>query len=399
MSQTSSKSTNQAAALPQAGSRLWQIILISAAVAFYWASLYFYVPTLSVYVKENTNDLATVGVVVSMYGLWQAILRLPLGITTDWLGRRKPFLIVGFALSAIGAWMMASFPTAPGLITGRAITGLAAATWVPLVVIFSSLFPPQEAVRATALLAMINSLSRVVATGLNGRLNEIGGGYQLAFYVAIAVAGLAILVTLPVRETPRPPKQPSLRSIGVLITRRDVLLPAVLSAVAQYIAWSSTFGFIPVLAKELGANADGNSLLMSMYLLLSMAGNLLTSFIVRKVGNKRLFFISFSLTCLGVMLAGMATTLPVLFVIQAGLGFASGMLYPLLMGMSIEKVVDTERATAMGLHQAVYAIGMFAGPWLSGIMADQVGISPMFIGTGLACLLIGLLLGRLIQTK
>jgi MFS family permease len=334
-----------------------------------------------------------------MYGLWQAILRLPLGITTDWLGRRKPFLIVGFALSALGAWMMASFPTAPGLITGRAITGLAAATWVPLVVIFSSLFPPQDAVRATALLSMINSLSRVVATSLNGRLNEIGGGYGLAFYVAIAVAGLAILVVLPVHEKARAPKQPSLRGIGVLITRRDVLLPAVLSAIAQYIAWSSTFGFIPVLAKDLGANADGNSLLMSMYLLLSMAGNLLTSVIVKRVGNRRLFFISFTLTCLGVMLAGLAGSLPVLFIIQAGLGFASGMLFPLLMGMSIEKVVDTERATAMGLHQAVYAIGMFAGPWLSGIVADVTGISPMFIATGIACLVIGLLLGRMIRTK
>jgi MFS family permease len=397
MGQSSTTSSSQTTAVPQSGTRLWQIILISAAVAFYWASLYFYVPTLSVYVQDKTNDLATVGVVVSMYGLWQAILRLPLGIVTDWMGRRKPFLLAGFALSALGAWVLASSSSAPGLITGRAITGLAAATWVPLVVIFSSLFPPHEAVRATALLSMINSLSRVIATSLNGRLNEMGG-YELAFYVSIAIAGLAILVTLPVHEKPRAPKQPSLRSIGVLITRKDVLLPAVLSAVAQYIAWSTTFGFIPVLARNLGANADGNSLLMSMYLLLSMAGNLLTSFVVRRIGNQRLFFVSFTLTCLGVMLAGLASSLPVIFLIQAALGFASGMVYPLLMGMSIEKVSDGERATAMGLHQAVYAIGMFAGPWLSGMLADQYGIQPMFIATGAACLVVGITAGRFLRS-
>jgi DHA1 family multidrug resistance protein-like MFS transporter len=61
-----------------------------------------------------------------------------------------------------------------------------------------------------------------------------------------------------------------------------------------------------------------------------------------------------------------------------------------LMGMSIQRVADAERATAMGLHQAVYAIGMFSGPWLSGILADAMGIQPMFGVTAAACLALGL---------
>ena len=61
------------------------------------------------------------------------------------------------------------------------------------------------------------------------------------------------------------------------------------------------------------------------------------------------------------------------------------------MGMSIEQVAEAERATAMGLHQAVYAIGMFLGPWLSGILADALGIRPMFLVTCLACLTTGML--------
>jgi len=61
-----------------------------------------------------------------------------------------------------------------------------------------------------------------------------------------------------------------------------------------------------------------------------------------------------------------------------------------LMGMSIERVADAERTTAMGLHQAVYAIGMFAGPWLSGMLADAMGIGPMFALTAFACLVLGL---------
>jgi predicted MFS family arabinose efflux permease len=45
---------------------------------------------------------------------------------------------------------------------------------------------------------------------------------------------------------------------------------------------------------------------------------------------------------------------------------------------------------AMGLHQAVYAIGMFTGPWLSGILAKAVGIPPMLVITAVATLAVAL---------
>ena len=32
----------------------------------------------------------------------------------------------------------------------------------------------------------------------------------------------------------------------------------------------------------------------------------------------------------------------------------------------------------MGIHQAVYALGMFAGPWIGGILSDALGIRAMF---------------------
>jgi len=72
------------------------------------------------------------------------------------------------------------------------------------------------------------------------------------------------------------------------------------------------------------------------------------------------------------------------------MGLAQGIGYPVLMGMSIEHVADAERTTAMGLHQAVYAIGMFTGPWLSGILSEAMGIQPMFGMTAVACLVVGL---------
>jgi MFS family permease len=61
------------------------------------------------------------------------------------------------------------------------------------------------------------------------------------------------------------------------------------------------------------------------------------------------------------------------------------------MGLGIQQVADAERTTAMGLHQAVYAIGMSGGPWLSGVLADAIGIQPMFGVTAFVCLVLGLL--------
>lgn len=382
-----------------ATSRRGMLILVSAAVAFFWASLYLYVPTLPVYAEEVTHDLALVGVILSMYGLWQAVVRLPVGIAADWLGRRKPFLIVGFGLAALGAWMMGSADGYHGLVTGRAITGLAAATWVPLAVLFSSLFPPNEAVRATALLSILNSVSRVAATSLTGSINQLSGGYDLAFFLATGLAGLAILVILPVREVAREPKRPSLRGIGVLITRRDVLVPALLSAVGQYITWATTFGFLPILARDYNASGELLSLFVSLNLVISMGGNMLVGSIARRVGNLRLTFISFAIMIAGVAAAALASSLVMVFVALALIGFGGGMGYPLFMGMSIEKVSEPERATAMGLHQAVYAIGMFAGPWLSGILAAAYGVQPMFALTGVGSLVLALGMTRLLERQ
>lgn len=395
MAETITVKSAQATAEAQAGQRRWKIILVGTAVALYWSSLYFYVPTLGIFAEARIGDLALVGAVLSMYGLVQAIVRLPLGIAADWLGQRKPFILAGLALAAAGALLMSSAGGFAGLAAGRAVTGLAAAAWVPLTVLFSSLFPPKEAVRATSLLMLINSFARVVSTSLTGFLNNLGG-YGLAFTLSAGAAGLAVLVTLPVSEARIDRRRPSLGAIGRLITRRDVLLPALLCAVAQYIAWATTFGFLPTLAKGLGASDAINGLLVSLSLAVGMAGNLLTGALVKRTGNMRMMAVSFLLLVSGTAVCALAQSLALIIFAQALIGLGTGICFPLCMGMSIQHVDETQRATAMGLHQAVYAIGMFAGPWLSGILAESIGLNGMFGITAAGGLALSLALGRLL---
>lgn len=395
-----------AGAQERAGTQQRTIVFFSVAVFLYWIALYLYIPTLTAYAESKTDDLVLVGTALSMYGFWQAIVRLPLGIASDWLGRRKVFIAIGFGLAALGAYVVGAAGSIQGVILGRAIVGVAAATWVPLVVAFSSLFPPEEAVRASALLTFIGSIGRVLATAATGYLNRLGqriwpgdafSGYPLAYYLAAVAALLAILAVLPAAEERRPRKQPSLGSLGRLISRRDVLLPSLLSAVTQYGVWMSTFGYIPLIAAELGASGITSSLMVSVNIGVQTLANLAASGLTRKVGSRTLVYIGFLLMSLGLAGVALAPSMAVLWVAQLTLGLSQGLAYPVLMGLSIRYVDEEQRASAMGLHQAVYAIGMFAGPWLGGILGKALGLRPMFGITAVALLLLGLAGTRLMD--
>ena len=369
--------------------RRWNIALYAAVSLLFWTGLYLYVPTLPTYVRAKTDTLAQVGLVLSMYGLWQGIIRLPLGIAADWLGWRKPFILLGLAMVGLGAWLLSTSETVTALIVGRAITGLGAGTWVLIIVSFGSLFPPGEVVRATAMVTLFGALGRAFVTATTGWLNELGG-YSLPFLLAVGSAALAFLVILPAGEKRRPRRQPSLGGVAHLISRRDILLPALLNAVLQYGSYTATMSFLPVLAKELGATDVALGLLLSLNMGVTSLGNLTVTAIVKRVGARRLVYLAFLALLLGLGGASLAPTLPWVFVAQCFIGLAFGIGYPTLMGLSIQRVEGKERSTALGLHQAVYSVGMFAGPWLSGMLADALGLRPMFAITALACSSIGI---------
>ena len=66
--------------------------LMLAAVFFFWFSVYTYPSFLTSYaVNELKASTAIAGMIVGSYGLMQMALRIPLGILSDVLKKRKPF--------------------------------------------------------------------------------------------------------------------------------------------------------------------------------------------------------------------------------------------------------------------------------------------------------------------
>jgi MFS family permease len=359
-----------------------------AASMLYWAAQYVYVPTLPAYVKTTVASLTAVGVVLSMYGLWSAILRIPTGIAVDATGRTKAAVVGGFLLAAVGALVMGRGGSAGALVLGRALTGASTATWVPVMVVFAGFFPSERTVFATSLLAISTTLGQVVATAATGFLNQLGG-YPLAFFVGagLAVAATALIASVRLPGTDRSvPRAVSAGSILRIFTRRDVLLPSFASAVCQSGVWAVVFAFLPLLARQLGGGLIAVSLLMTTNLVANAAANLFSTIAVRKVNQRPVLFASFGIFAAGAVLAAAARSVPLLFAATSLMGIANGIFYPVLLGLSIERVDAPHRTTAMGIHQAVYAMGMFAGPWCGGMLADVLGIRAMFgVFAGFCC--------------
>ncbi|MHC1781782.1 MAG: MFS transporter [Anaerolineaceae bacterium] len=365
-----------------------QKILLGAVAFLYWFCLYVYVPTLPVYVQSRVQNLALVGGVLSMYGFWQFVSRLPTGIFADRLGRRKPFILVGLLIVGGGAIVLSLATEVTGLTIGRALTGAGAATWVPLLVLFTMQFPKEEMVRATGILTVIQTLGRILATGSTGFLNQIGG-FDLAFQIAGGAALLAVVVLLFLPETRRTSTPPSIGSLAKIFIKPEVLLPTFLSILLHYADQAASFSFVPILARQFGATDVLLSGMSSGNLVFVLLGNVLISSFGNRFSTQKSLAVGFAALILGLAAAALAPSLAMLAVGQALVGLAYGLTYPVLIGESIRYVSEEQRSTAMGLHQSGYALGMFAGPWLGGLLANALGIQPMFGVNAVALLVLG----------
>ena len=370
--------------------RTLAIVLYSIVVVLYWMAQYIYAASLPSYVQTKASSLAVVGMILSMYGLSQTVVRVPVGVCTDWLGWRKPFILAGLALAGLGAWILSASDSASGLMIGRAVTGIAAGAWVPLVVAFSSLFPHKDSVRAAGYLIALQAGGRIIASAANGPLNNFGG-YKLAFYAAVAIAAIALLIASIIHEPRRPSLRPSFSLISSLLIRRDVLLPSLLALLCQAVIWAVSLSFLPIVVKQVGGTDNTQGALAALGVVMLAVGSFVVHSITSRIGPRLVVALSFVLFFIGCILAYMAHTVPTVFASQTCLGLALGFTYPTLMGLSIRRVIESERTIAMGIHQTFYAMGMFVGPALSGMLAQSIGIYRMFAVTGVVALAIGYL--------
>ena len=67
------------------------------------------------------------------------------------------------------------------------------------------------------------------------------------------------------------------------------------------------------------------------------------------------------------------------------------MTYGVLMALSVERIGVGQRYYAMGMFQAIYALGILLGPLAAGYMTQAFGFSVTFLATGSVVLFAGML--------
>jgi len=363
------------------------IPLVGAATLCLWTSLYLYVPVLPLHAEDLGATPTMIGIVVAAYAIGQVALRIPIGVGADLLGRRKPFALACLLASAVGALWLALAPDPWSLFAARTVTGVAAAGWVAVSVLFASYFPPHRITAAMAAVMTVNGIGLVVATLVGGLMAE-HLGTDSTFY---ACAAVALLGTALLAAAPEPPLgQRPAYSLGTFlrVLKSPLLLQiAAIGIALQFVTFGAGFGFLPVYAESIGATKSHVGYLTTTLLTASVLGTLASVFLVRRLGNRGAILLCCAVMTISVGAVPLVSTLLPLGALQVLNGAGRGAVQTILMGLSLRAAPPAERATAMGAYQAIYAVGMFAGPAVSGPIADSLGLNAVFyLGAGVAAL-------------
>ena len=110
-------------------------IILGLCIMFFWAAQYVYVPILPTYVRGLDASFQMIGIIGGAYGFTQMLLRVPLGIISDKVGKKKIFVIIGM-LSVLSCTLtLYLFTNIYAVLAARLISGVASSFWIVMIVI------------------------------------------------------------------------------------------------------------------------------------------------------------------------------------------------------------------------------------------------------------------------
>jgi len=356
-------------------------ILFAAVTLLYWTTMYIYVPILTPYLEYRGLGLQAIGLVLGSYGFVQLLCRFPLGIWSDRLRRRKPFILLGMASGSLSCLMFLMPDSWLWTLAGRAAAGFCASTWVAFTVFYAAYYAENQAFRAMGNISFMNVAGQLVGMGISGYLAD-SLGWNAPFIAGAAIAGAGLIAACFIREPKggiaRDPM--TFADIGAVVREPMLLKVSLLSILGHSVLFITMFGFTPLKAvSELNAsNADLTWIVFAFMIPHAFASMYAAKWFAPKFGVWNTMMIGFALS--GVCTAAIVWTpsLPVIMATQALNGLAQGLFMPLLLSAAIRDVPGPKRATAMGFYQAVYSAGMFGGPYLAGFLNEAYGIDSGF---------------------
>jgi len=354
------------------------VIFFCAANFLFWAGLYLYVPILPVYIRSSGASLSLVGVVIAAYAIPQVLLRIPIGVWSDNLGRRRPLVAAGMVVTSLGAVGLGLSSDPWLLFLARMITGVGAATWVVFPIYFAAYYPPEGSGRAISLINFVQGGALVVTTAVGGILSDMLGSRQ-TFFIAALLGFLAFATLLFARENPLSKTGTTAwQGFSRVATRPMLITVSVMGILIQFAVHAGVFGFLPIYAAEVGASSTELGFITMINVGFASIGALVAVWFWRKWGYRATIIWGALLVGGSLFIIQFTVQIPVLMLLQVSYGIGRGILMTTLMALSIRNVSYEHQATAMGVFQAIYAVGMLAGPLLSGLLGSKFGLSSVF---------------------
>ena len=354
------------------------MLAFSAAIFCFWASLYVYVPTLAVFAQDRGADFGIIGLIVAAYGLVQFALRIPTGYLADRFGKRSLLIQIGLMGNLVGAVGMTIWNEPWLLVLWRGFHGVGAASFVVIVVYFSSFFPASQATQATSILMAGTTLSQVVISLAGGAIASKFGP-EATFLVAALMAMLGMASMCIAGQGSIVASRPiSLDRFRQVFTVRLLLISATLAAIGQFIVFGVMQSFFLIYASNIGASSLDLGIITTLgYLSAAFAATSAAVFVFRM--GERNFVVAGSLASGSVLISiPLVETIVGVQIMAFLLGGARGMVFPVLMGIALNSVELDQRASATGVFQCIYAVGMFLGPAVGGVLAEFFGLSSLF---------------------
>lgn len=329
------------------------------------------------------DDAVLVGLAMGIYGLTQAMLQLPLGLASDRLGR-KPVILAGLAVFAIGSLVAAWAPSLHWLVAGRALQG-AGAISAAVTALLADQTRDQVRTKSMALIgisiALMFVLSLVVAPLLAPLIGLSG---LFAITGALALTGMAVVAWVVPPEPAEHRRQarggwrPVLTHPGLLRADLGVF---VLHAV-QVAMWMA----IPALLVQAGLDASGH---WKVYLpavtasLLIMGGFL---FRLERRGHFRAVYLG-TIGLMVLVQVGFVAALEMQSLWVLGL-----LLTLYFVGFNTQEASQpslvsqiapaAQRGAALGVYNTLMSLGIFTGGLVGGLALQAWGSTGLFLASG-----------------
>lgn len=185
------------------------VLSLAALYAFRMLGLFMLLPVLALYGDDyhHANPLL-LGLALGAYGFSQAILQIPFGMVSDRIGR-KPVILAGLLLFALGSVVAALSDSVYELIAGRFLQGCGAIS-AAVMALLTDLTSEENRTKAMATIGASIGVSFSLAL-IIGPLLAAWGGISAIFWLTAALAfiGIYILYRLvpAVQRPPRPQRE------------------------------------------------------------------------------------------------------------------------------------------------------------------------------------------------